>query len=95
MKLEKKLRKKFKKQAKSGAKGLESFLKNPNAFKGSYKGIRAFRKVAKKGIFYRDEIYTFDGYEKYIGEKVIFLVLKDCLIVSLKHGFVRAERLDI
>jgi hypothetical protein len=53
------------------------------------------RKVAKKGIYYRDKIYTFDGWENYIGEIINFEVFDDYLILNLEGQILHATTQDI
>lgn len=53
------------------------------------------RRIAKKGIYYRDKIYTFDGYEKYMGKVVTFEVQEPYLIVTLEDKVFHAVTQDI
>lgn len=43
-----------------------------------------FRKITKKGILYKDKNYTFDGWEKYIGEVVNFEVFENSLVLTIE-----------
>lgn len=49
-----------------------------------------FRKVAKKGIPYKNKNYTFDGWENHIGEIINFEVFDDYLILNLEGQVLHA-----
>lgn len=53
------------------------------------------RKIGKIGICFRGEIYTFEGYEKYLGALATFFVQEDYLVVSLEGEVFHARRQDI
>ncbi len=54
-----------------------------------------FRKVAKKGIPYKNKNYTFDGWENHIGEIINFEVFDDYLILNLEGQILHATTQDI
>ena len=53
------------------------------------------RIIAKKGIYYRDKIYTFDGWENHIGEIINFEVFDDYLLLNLEGQALYATTQDI
>lgn len=53
------------------------------------------RKVAKKGIPYKNKNYTFDGWENHIGEIINFKVFDDYLILNLEGQVLHATTQDI
>lgn len=71
-------------------------IQNRKSFADKIKHTKKdIRKIAKKGIYYRDKIYTFDGYEKYIGETVSFEVQESYLILTLEDNVFHATIQDI
>ena len=71
-------------------------IQNRKSFADKIKHTKKdIRTIAKKGIYYRDKIYTFDGYEKYIGETVSFEVQEPYLILTLEDKVFHAMTQDI
>jgi hypothetical protein len=53
------------------------------------------RRIGKRGITYKDDLYTFDGYEKHIGKLVTFFVQEKYLVVALEDEVFHAQKQDI
>ncbi len=53
------------------------------------------RRIAKKGIPYKNKNYTFDGWENHIGEIISFEVLDDFLLLNLEGQALYATTQDI
>ncbi|WP_455756513.1 hypothetical protein [Sulfurimonas sp.] len=60
-----------------------------NGFVGHEVKKRAYERIiGKKGIYYKDNIYTFDGYEKYIGKKIYIVETNETLLFYRKNTFI-------